>query len=79
MYLNDDSRFDRFFEACDGCHFDYLATHYYGDESCNVDWLINHVRQAYNRYGYKVWLTEFACPNKDPEVVLDFMSRVLPR
>ena len=52
-------RFDEFFEACKGCHFDFLATHIY---TCNADalkWYINDCK----KYKLPIWLTEFACPN----------------
>ena len=40
-------RFDDFFALCTDCRFDYVSTHYYGDSSCNVDWVMSHVRQVY--------------------------------
>ena len=52
-------RFDEFFEACKGCHFDFLATHLY---TCNADalkWYLNDCK----KYKLPIWLTEFACPN----------------
>jgi len=71
--------FDEFFALCSDCKIDYVATHYYGDSSCNTDWVISHVRQVYKRYNKPVWLTEFSCPNEDPAVVLKYMKILLPR
>ena len=34
----------------------------------------------YNRYGKKIWLTEFACPmTNDPNTIKQYMQEVLPR
>jgi len=73
------SWFDPFFEACEvlGCRIDYLATHdYKGD----VEEVMGHMELLYNRYGRKIWLTEFAkCCTKDQNEVVDFVKEIIPR
>lgn len=67
---------DAFFEACQGCRVDFLATHYY---ACNPEWLKSYLQQC-RKYGRPVWLTEFACPNPGgPDVTSwRYMAQVLP-
>lgn len=52
-------RWDEFFAACDGCHFDFLATHLY---SCNPQVLQWYLLEC-KKYNLPIWLTEFSCPN----------------
>lgn len=52
-------RFDEFFDACKGCHFDFLATHLY---TCSIVALQRYINES-KKYGLPIWLTEFACPN----------------
>jgi len=70
--------FDEFFEICEelGCRVDYLATHSY---TGNAKYDVDSCNNLYQRYGRKVWLTEFAKPTtRDPEVVLEYMKEILP-
>ena len=56
--------FDQFFGNCTqlygkkGCRIDYLAAH---DYSCHPPTTLSYVKALHERYGYKVWLTEFSC------------------
>ena len=69
--------FDKFFMHCRGCRVDYLATHYY---SCNVDKTMSYLQNLFDRYGKKIWLTEFACPyTENPSKELMFMNEILPK
>ena len=54
-----DCRFDEFFAACKGCHFDFLATHLYTCNAQALRWYLNDCK----RYHLPIWLTEFSCPN----------------
>lgn len=38
----------------------YLATH---DYSCTPGVTLQYLKRLYDRYGYKIWLTEFSCGN----------------
>jgi len=71
--------FDEFFEVCEalGCRVDYLATHdYQGD----VDKVMSGLENLYNRYGLKIWLTEFAkCCTTDVSEVEEFARAIIPR
>jgi len=69
--------FDEFFRLCADCRIDYLATHHY---SCNPDWTMGFLNKLWNRYGKKIWLTEFACPQQSDEaVIMKYMRKMLPR
>jgi len=71
--------FDPFFEACEllGCRIDYLGTH---DYEGNVDHVMNRLEMLYQRYGKKIWLTEFAkCCTRDENEVIDFVKEIIPR
>ena len=74
--------FDSFFAACNGsCNITYLATHTYW---CNADKVMNFLLDLYNRYGYKIWLTEFTCRPNPKKVdkagrVRTFLEAILPR
>jgi len=71
--------FDPFFEACErlGCRIDYLATH---DYDGHVDNVMEKLENLYNRYGRKVWLTEFAmCCTHDVKEVEEFVRGIIPR
>lgn len=68
--------FDKFFELCKGCRVDYLATHTYW---CNAKKVMRYLKGLYERYGRKIWLTEFACSKTTYEMEqLDFMQQLLP-
>lgn len=70
--------FDQFFAECEvlGCRIDYLATH---DYTGHADQVMNHLKDLYQRYGKKIWLTEFAkcCTNKRHQVVT-FVEDIIP-
>jgi len=70
--------FEEFFEICEalGCRIDYLATHAYsGNAQHDMDYLNN----LYQRYGRKIWFTEFAKPStRDPAKELQYMKDILP-
>jgi len=71
--------FDPFFEACEalGCRIDYLATHDYAGD---VDEVMNRLKMLHQRYGKKIWLTEFAkCCTHDESEVIDFVKGIIPR
>jgi len=71
--------FDPFFQACEelGCRIDYLATHDYEGKANHV---MNRLEMLYNRYGKKIWLTEFAkCCTRDLKEVEDFAKEIIPR
>ena len=65
-------------QACQalGCRIDYLATHDYpGHYQGNVDDVMNRLELLYNRYGKKIWLTEFAvCCTRDENAVIEFVK-----
>ena len=68
--------FDEFFHHCNGCRVDYIATHIY---KCNATQVMDYLKQVYDRYGKKIWLTEFACPHTHSAArQLTFMKEVLP-
>ena len=58
---------------------DYLAAH---DYSCTPTSTMAYLKQLHERYGYKVWLTEFSCGDgaqKRPTADhLSFMREILP-
>ena len=61
-------------KACEalGCRIDYLATHDYRGEA---DKVMQRLELLHQRYGRKIWLTEFAkCCTKDENEVLDFVK-----
>merc|ERR1719334_649205 len=71
--------FDEFFEYCDvlGCRVDYLAYH---DYRGNANQVMNKLESLYNRYGRKVWLTEFAkCCTRDVTEIEEFAKDIIPR
>jgi len=68
--------FDRFFKACQGCRVDYLATHLY---SGNAAYDKKFLEDLYQRYGKKIWLTEFAKPSTfSSKDELNYMKEILP-
>jgi len=71
--------FDPFFEICEslGCRIDFIATH---DYRGHVNQVMNHLEDLYNRYGHKIWLTEFAkCCTTNVTEVEDFAREIIPR
>lgn len=69
--------FDEFFANCQGCRVDYLATHMY---KCHPETVMDYLKDLYQRYRLKIWLTEFACPfSTDPEEELKYMKQLIPR
>ena len=68
--------FDEFFRLCTGCRVDFLATHKY---SGNPQGTLHFLESLYNRYGLRIWLTEFSRPNTgDEDAILAYMQGVLP-
>ena len=82
--------FEAFFDACAslGCRIDYLATHDYNGDA---DRVMNRLEDLYNRsvinlelvvqlllvqrFGKKIWLTEFAkCCTHDENEIIDFVK-----
>ena len=58
-----------------GCAFDFIATHWYGDFGGLSSWL----GQIHELYPSKpVWLTEFAIPRVSVEETAGFMNQSLP-
>ena len=54
------------------CRIDYLATHDYVGKENKV---MNKLEDLYNRYGKKIWLTEFAmCCTRHKWEVEKFMK-----
>ena len=67
--------FDEFFEECDGCRVDYLATHAY---FCGAKETMSFLTKLFYRYGLKIWLTDFACPHTTSvQKQLRYMSEIL--
>eukprot|EP00935_MAST-01C_sp_MAST-1C-sp1_P002368 g2368.t1 len=63
------------FAECDVERISYVAFH---DYSGNAASIIRNANAAWQRYGKKVWLTEFAVGGKSREVSNNFMMQVLP-
>lgn len=69
--------YDEFFRLCNSCRIDYLSAHAYG---CNANHVMSYLEKLYQRYGKKIWLTEFACPkSSDEHQQLHLMQTLLPR
>ena len=69
--------FDEFFKLCKNCRVDYLATHHY---ACNAGSTMKYLKQLYDRYGKKIWLTEFSCPRTTSVTkILNYMKAILPQ
>ncbi|CAH1774794.1 unnamed protein product [Owenia fusiformis] len=69
--------FNEFFDLCQGCQVDYLATHFY---TCNPDSMMDFLEALWLAYEKPIWLTEFACPGGDSTVrQLNYMAELLPR
>lgn len=69
--------FDEFFRLCKDCRIDYLATHTYW---CNANKVMTYLKHLYERYGRKIWLTEFACSKtRSPSRQMNFMRKILPQ
>ena len=42
--------------------------------------MMGHLEDLYNRYGLKIWLTEFAvCCTHDQEEVINFAKEIIPK
>ena len=77
--------YDDFFANCTalygdkGCRITYLATHRY---SCTPNHTMAYLKSLYDRYGYKVWLTEFSCGDgaeqRSTAEHIAFMKAILP-
>jgi len=78
--------YDEFFGNCTrlygskGCRISYLATH---DYNCHADSTLSYLKELYERYGYKVWLTEFSCldhaKGQPTAAHAGYMAEVLPK
>lgn len=69
--------FDTFFQYCNNCRVDYLATHVY---KCSAFKTMKFLEDLYKRYNRKIWLTEFACPyTGNPLRELRYMKELLPK
>ena len=71
--------FDAFFRECDklgGCRMEYIATHLYtGAPDYDKRFLTN----LYNKYGKKIWFTEFVKPStRDWREERSYMEEMLP-
>ena len=72
---------DAFVEECEllDCRFDYIATHKYikvGQE----DAVFEELKAYSERYGRKLWLTEFAVRNtKNEDDIINLIENFLPR
>lgn len=73
--------FDEFFGNCShlygpgGCNVTYLAAHCY---SCTTNKTLGYLRELYDRYGKKIWLTEFSCgDHEDQRPTADHISYML--
>ncbi|KAG6837938.1 hypothetical protein H0H93_008332 [Arthromyces matolae] len=49
-----------FFTACDGCHFDGIAVHWYGTDP---QAFISYMEHIHTTFGKPIWVTEYACQN----------------
>jgi len=70
---------DQFMEECEilGCRIDYIATHSYKADSAENT--INVLRDYSERYGKKIWFTEFAVSNShDEEEIINYIETLLP-
>eukprot|EP00041_Stephanoeca_diplocostata_P017163 m.341491 g.341491 ORF g.341491 m.341491 type:complete len:362 (-) comp20611_c0_seq2:1514-2599(-) len=77
--------YDAFFAECkamygpSGCNISYLATHCY---SCVPTETLKYLKYLYDRYGLKVWLTEFSCGDhraeKSTAQHMEFMREIIP-
>jgi hypothetical protein len=57
-----------------GCEFDFVAAHWYGDFPAMASWL-GTLHEAYPRL--PIWLTEFALPAMKENITLDFVNQSL--
>jgi len=67
-----------FFQACGGCHFDFIPLHWYGSDG---DAFISYVNDIHNTFGLNIWITEWACvqfssndPPCDQQSVYNFLG-----
>ncbi|CAG2200720.1 unnamed protein product [Mytilus edulis] len=76
-YLDPVVWLEQFFSHCHGCQVDYIATHAYW---CNADITMNFLKKLWDRFHKPIWLTEFACPQKNSvNDQLNYMKAILPR
>lgn len=69
--------FTKFFQHCQGCRVDYLATHAYW---CNADTTMHYLESLWNAFHKPIWVTEISCPQThDPNKQLAYMKALLPR
>jgi len=76
--------FDQFMAECEllGCRFDYLATHWYGDAKGgygNAEYTMTKLQEYSERYGKKIWFTEFAVAREhDEDAIINYIQELLP-
>lgn len=62
-----------------GCRISMIALH---DYSCNTKSLLSYLSAVHQRYGLPIWLTEFACGDRNAKRPLhdqlSFMQEVVP-
>ena len=71
--------FDSFFSNCTqlgGCRVDFLATNVY---NCSADYTMAFLKDLYETYGLKIWLTSIACSQeRDKQKIKAYMEDVIP-
>ncbi|KAM0789286.1 hypothetical protein ACM66B_000126 [Microbotryomycetes sp. NB124-2] len=67
---------DQFLAACTGCRIDGIAIHWY-DSATNTGYFTNYLTDVANKYGKKIWLTEFAGSGSVAEQQA-FFKKVVP-
>ncbi|KAL3864714.1 hypothetical protein ACJMK2_006371 [Sinanodonta woodiana] len=74
---NGEEWFAQFFQHCQGCRVDFLATHGYW---CSADTTMHYLQGLWDRFHKPIWLTEFSCPQTHSEdTQLRYMKEILPR
>lgn len=68
--------FIEFFNHCQGCRVDILATHAYW---CNPTTTMNYLNELWTLFNKPIWLTEFSCPEThSAQTQLQYMKAILP-
>ena len=53
----------QFISACNGCTFDFIPLHWYGDGS---QYFEQYVEDFHNQFKHPIWVTEWASTSSDP-------------
>lgn len=63
-----------------GCHIDFIATHFYGDFPAMASWLgtLNEYYNTNQSSTYGMWITEFALPQQDAQATERMLRTTLP-